>query len=298
MAPELIAVTGGAGGIGLACARALAARAGPLLLVDIDEEGLERAVGQLRAQGARARGAPCDVADPDSVAKLVETLRAAGGLGALVHTAGISPMMAGWREVLEIDLVGTARLLEAVLPLTDAGSVAVCIASVAGYMATTVSPRVDAVLDAPLDPAFLDRLAAAAGGPPDSSQAYILAKRGVIRLCERLAAAWGSRGARIVSLSPGLIDTGMGRLELEHQPVMKSQVELTPLKRAPAPGQSALPGRAEEIASVVAFLCSDAASFVSGCDIRVDGGLMAALHQGGLFAPPTAPTAPSAPTTR
>jgi NAD(P)-dependent dehydrogenase (short-subunit alcohol dehydrogenase family) len=187
-------------------------------------------------------------------------------------------MMAGWRDVIDVDLVGTARLMDGLLPLVGSGSVAVCIASIAAQLAP-IDAELEAVLNEPLSSDFSERLIAVSGGEPDSGIAYAWAKRGVVGICERLAAAWGARGARIVSLSPGLIDTSMGRLELTESPAMEIFLERTPLVRESAAGQT-LPGRAEDIASVVAFLCSDAASFVSGCDIRVDGGLVGALRHG------------------
>lgn len=100
---------------------------------------------------------------------------------------------------------------------------------------------------------------------------YMLAKRGVMRLAERLAKPWGAKGGRVVAISPGLIDTAMGRLELERQPIIPQMIELTPVKR-PGP----LPGRTDNITALVAFLESDAAAVISGCDIRVDGGLVGA----------------------
>ena len=77
------------------------------------------------------------------------------------------------------------------------------------------------------------------------------------------AVAWGMRGARICSISPGIIDTPQGRQEFEEQPAMATMIDLTPIKRW---------GQPEEICNVVAFLLSDEASFMTGCDVVVDGG--------------------------
>jgi len=275
---QVALITGAGGGIGLACARALQ-DCYSLLLSDRNEALLADASLALQAiQGEKPRTVVCDVTESASVEELVRAARSAGPLGAVVHTAGVSPMMAGWRDVIDVDLVGTARLMEGLLPLVDSGSVAVCIASIAAQLAP-IDAELEAVLDQPLSSDFFERLIAVSGGEPDSGIAYAWAKRGVVGVCERLATAWGARGARIVSLSPGLIDTSMGRLELTGSPAMEIFRERTPLVRESAAGQT-LPGRAEDIASVVAFLCSDAASFVSGCDIRVDGGLVGALRHG------------------
>jgi NAD(P)-dependent dehydrogenase (short-subunit alcohol dehydrogenase family) len=80
-----------------------------------------------------------------------------------------------------------------------------------------------------------------------------------------------------VSVSPGLIDTEMGRLELEHNPIKTWLAETTPLGPARTHDGTPLPGRIDDIADAVAFLCSEKASFISGCDVRVDGGLAGAL---------------------
>jgi NAD(P)-dependent dehydrogenase (short-subunit alcohol dehydrogenase family) len=135
------------------------------------------------------------------------------------------------------------------------------------------------VLDDPLATDFEDRFQSLAGPDPDSGATYRLAKRGVIRLCERTAVAWGAVGARVVSLSPGLIDTEMGRLELEHNPIKTWLAEITPVGGGRPGSETVLPGRITDIANTVVFLCSDRASFVSGCDVRVDGGLIAAMNQ-------------------
>jgi NAD(P)-dependent dehydrogenase (short-subunit alcohol dehydrogenase family) len=158
------------------------------------------------------------------------------------------------------------------------GSAAVCLASVSGHMGA-FDAATDAVLDDPLADDFEARFQRLAGDEPDPGATYRLAKRGVIRLCERAAVAWGASGGRVVSLSPGLIDTEMGRLELQHNPIKTWMAEITPVGGDRSGSDTVLPGRTDDIAHTVAFLCSDRASFVSGCDVRVDGGLIAAMNR-------------------
>ena len=137
-----------------------------------------------------------------------------------------------WEEILRVDLIGVVRLLDAFLPHVGPHSVAVCLASVAGHMGA-FDPAMDAVLDDALAPELEARYRAVYGSEPDPGMTYRLAKRAVIRLCERAAVTWGRRGGRVVSLSPGLIDTEMGRLELENNPIKTWMVENTPLARDP-----------------------------------------------------------------
>jgi NAD(P)-dependent dehydrogenase (short-subunit alcohol dehydrogenase family) len=263
--------------MGSACARALAGSSDCLVLTDLDATRLAATAAPLAADGAAVVTVVGDLAEPEVIDELV---RAGAGHGrfALVHTAGLSPSMAGWQEVLRVDLVGVVRLLRAFTPLVTPGSVAVCLASVSAHMGDFPA-EVDAVLDDPLAVDFVERFRAAAGGEPDPGSTYRLAKWGVIRACRRTAVAWGGSGGRVVSLSPGLIDTGMGRLELAENPIKAHLVELTPLRSSRQDTDPVLPGHPDDIADGVAFLCSERAAFVTGCDLQVDGGLAAALDQ-------------------
>jgi NAD(P)-dependent dehydrogenase (short-subunit alcohol dehydrogenase family) len=273
---EVFLITGAAGGMGLASARVLASQ-GQLLLVDLGDEQLRAANAILRADGARVEIQRCDVTVAEDVTAVVEKVQSMGPFRALVHTAGVSPEMASGRRVLDVDLLGSVRITDAIFPLVHPGGSAVLIGSIAGY--SEVNPAVEALLDDPLVETFFDDVEAALGRPLDGPSAYVLAKRGVVRLVERLSKPWGERGARTVAIAPGLIDTPMGRLELKNQPIMPTMVEFTPIKR---PGQP-LPGRPEDIASAVRFLVSDEAGFISGCEIRIDGGLVGAgKHMVGL----------------
>jgi NAD(P)-dependent dehydrogenase (short-subunit alcohol dehydrogenase family) len=266
---NILVITGGAGGMGLACARALADR-GRLLLVDVREDLLDQARKALSAQGAHVETLRCDVASPADVAAVADRVRELGRLRCLVHTAGVSPEMTDAATVLDVDLAGSVRITDALFPLVNPGSSAILIGSIAGY--SEVPAAVEPLLDDPLADGFLVAVEQALGQALDSATAYVLAKRGVIRLAERLATPWGKMGGRTVAISPGLIDTPMGRLELDRQPIIPVMIEVTPVKRPDRP----LPGRPEDIAAAVAFLESDAAAFISGCDIRVDGGLVGA----------------------
>jgi NAD(P)-dependent dehydrogenase (short-subunit alcohol dehydrogenase family) len=266
---DIVVITGAAGGMGLACARALAGR-GRLLLLDLSEEHLRRASAALSAHGAQVETLRCDVTSPADIAAVPERVQALGRFRCLVHTAGVSPEMADARTVLDVDLAGSVRITDALFPLVNPGSSAILISSIAAY--SDVAPEVETLLDDALNDGLVTAVEAALGQPLDSATAYVLAKRGVIRLAERLATSWGTKYGRTVSISPGLIDTPMGRLELDRQPIIPMMISVTPVKRPDRP----LPGRPEDIASTVAFLESDAAAFISGCDIRVDGGLVGA----------------------
>ena len=246
-------VTGAASGMGRACVDALRGSADVLVTVDLQAPAIDGTVG-----------VACDVADPAAVRALAERVAELGPFRALAHAAGISPTMAEARRVFEVDLVGTQLLLDAFEGLVVPGSAAVCFSSSAAYqVAPYLNADHEALLRDPLAPDFLDRAVTAAAD--DSGFAYGLAKVGVIRAAGRAAVAWGRRGGRVNSVAPGLIDTPMGRQEFEQQPVMKEMLDGTPLGRL---------GQPAEVAAAVAYLLSDAASFVSGIDVLVDGGMV------------------------
>lgn len=262
---SIAVITGGSSGMGLACAHRLGKRHA-LVLADINEASLSIAAQELEAAGYFVTPQLVDVTKPESVEKLAETVSSLGRFDALIHSAGLSPTMSDWRRIIEVNLVGTALVERAFLPLASEGTAAVLIASMTAHTKTAIK-RNDPVLTRPLADDFWPAMEA---DPDAPAQGYMLSKRGVLLYCEAVAPEWGARGARIVSLSPGIIETPMGQREFEQQPTMARMVGMSPINRW---------GRADEIAATAEFLVSAGASFITGTDVRVDGGAIPVMNK-------------------
>jgi NAD(P)-dependent dehydrogenase (short-subunit alcohol dehydrogenase family) len=263
---EVVVVTG-TGGMGRAVARRLGSGRA-LVLADASEAQLEEAAEGLRGDGFDVHPVAVDVASDRHVAALADRASELGALRALVHTAGVSPVQATPRQIVDVDVVGTARVLDAFEPLVEPGTVAVCIASMAGTM-TTLPPEVLRLLA--VTPT--DRLAALSVLDPsdmDSGVAYGLAKRANQVRVQAASVRWGRRGGRVVSVSPGVIHTPMGRAELEGPfgEAMRDMIERSGTRRVGTP---------DDVAAAVEFLTGPSASFITGTDLLVDGGVVAAL---------------------
>ena len=263
-----VLITGAAGGMGKACARLFGATC-DLVMSDVSAARLGAFAEELRADGYTVIDRAGDMGDAALIAALVGDVAAGGAPFAVVHTAGLSPSLADWRTIMDVNLVATEKLLQALDSALVPGSVAVLIASSAGHMFPAM-PDVMKVLAEPLAPGFLDAVEAiigqlGGGASPGGMGgiSYSLSKAAVHRMCERRAQTWGPKGARIVSISPGMIATPMGKSEIANTMGAQALLDATPVGRA---------GTAMDIALAAQFLCSDAASFISGTDLLVDGG--------------------------
>jgi NAD(P)-dependent dehydrogenase (short-subunit alcohol dehydrogenase family) len=259
----------GAGGMGQAVAR----RLGPgfqVLLADVAADSLEATAARMCEDGYLVTTQVVDVSSRESVAALAARADSLGPVARLVHTAGLSPTQAGVAAILAVDLLGVARVAEEFGDVMARGGAGVIISSSSSYLyPNTFTPaEVTALRSAPADE-LLSLPVAAQDNFKDSGIAYSFSKLANRLRVQGASHRWGERGARINSLSPGIISTSMGRAELDaNSASMGAMVENSNAKRFGTP---------EDIAVGVEFLLSPAASFVSGIDLLVDGGAIAGL---------------------
>ncbi|HLV40493.1 SDR family NAD(P)-dependent oxidoreductase [Xanthomarina sp.] len=258
---KVIVITGGAGGIGQTCARVF--KNNPLIITDYSQESVDKTVASLIKEGYQATGIACDITDKKDVDKLVDFTSKTGELKALIHTAGVSGTVQDLKKVFTIDLIGTDILMNAFHKLATKDSVAVLLASMMAHV-VPANETYDKALSNPQAPDSFEIVRPFVNNSSDMM--YNFAKRGVILLSHKYVDAWGAKGARVVTVSPGVIETPMSlKAAEEHPERMEIIKQATPLKRN---------GKPEEVANVIGFLASDAARFITGTDILVDGGVI------------------------
>ncbi|MFM5953376.1 MAG: SDR family oxidoreductase [Novosphingobium sp.] len=276
MSQEVVVIIG-AGGIGQAIAR----RQGfgrTVLLADRNPTVLAEAATSLRQAGYAVETAEVDTANRASVAALARHAAGLGRVTRVVNTAGVSPNMAPPAVVLSVDLYGTALVFELFEEVIAPGGAGLVISSMAGHMIPQLPAEQEQALaftpaDELLALPFLD-----AAAVPDSMAAYCLAKRANALRVRAAALSWGARGARVNAISPGIVVTPLALHEL-NSPIgdgYRAMVEASPARRMAPP---------DEIAIAAAFLLGPDAGFVTGTDLLIDGGVIAAMFGGRLGMP-------------
>ncbi|OAA25758.1 dehydrogenase of unknown specificity, short-chain alcohol dehydrogenase like [Frankia sp. EI5c] len=263
-----ILVVIGVGGMGRAIARRIGSGR-KILLADVNEAALGVA-DTLRGEGQEVVTQVVDVSSRESVAALADTAAGLGRVTQIAHTAGLSPTQAPTEAILRVDLLGVALVLDEFARVVAPGGAGVVIASMSGYMGGLTPEQARAVAATPTDELLaLPFFDPGVLGSPGA--AYALAKHANIVRVQAAAGPWGERGARINSISPGVISTAMGQQELagESGEQMRIMVSMSAAKRLGTP---------DDIAAGAAFLLGPDASFVSGTDLLVDGGTVAAIR--------------------
>jgi NAD(P)-dependent dehydrogenase (short-subunit alcohol dehydrogenase family) len=271
--PEVIVVIG-AGSIGQAIAR----RVGTgkhILFADIKKDNAKAASTILGEAGFENSFADADVTSRQSILSLIETANKIGSITGLVHTAGVSPTQASPETILKVDLYGTALVLEEFGNIIAAGGSGVVIASQSGHRLGPLSVEQNkALATTPAE----QLLALPILGPnqvKDSLQAYQLSKRANSLRVMAEAVRWGKRGARINTISPGIIITPLAKDELSgpRGDGYRRMINLCAAGRAGTP---------DEVANVAALLMGQDGGFITGSDFLMDGGVTAAYWYGEL----------------
>ncbi|MET0403606.1 MAG: SDR family oxidoreductase [Cystobacter sp.] len=271
---EQVLVVIGVGGMGEAVARRLGAGR-TVVLGDVSEQTLRRVAASLGDDGFQVITQQVDVTARDSVRQFVDAAAKAGRITQVVHTAGLSPVQASTEKVLRVDLYGVAAILEEFGAAVAPGGAGVIIASMAAHLSGGLSPEQERALMKTPAEELLRLPFLQPSHVSDSGHAYAIAKRAnVLRVLEA-SVAWGRRRARINSISPGIISTAMGQEELKGPDgqKMRAMLSVSPMGRL---------GSSSDIAAAAAFLLGPDASFVTGTDLLVDGGVVAALKTGRL----------------
>lgn len=267
----------GSGGIGVAIAR----RQGLgkiILLADFNETVLRAAAEQLRDASYAVETHAVDVSSRDSVKALAAFAASLGNVTQVVNTAGLSPNMAPVAKILEVDLYGVAVVFDEFEQVIAPGGAGLVISSMAGHMMPALPPEQNKALAFTPTEELLDLPFLKGDAIPNTLVAYMMAKRANHLRVQASAMTWGERGARVNSISPGIIVTPLARHELDSQigDIYRGMVEASPIKRMAPP---------DEIASAAAYLLGPESGFVTGSDLLIDGGVIAAMRAGKLPTP-------------
>jgi len=264
----------GPGSIGQAIARRVGAGK-HIILADLRQENADAAAKTLIDAGFDVSTTTVDVSSRASVHALAQKATALGQVSGLIHAAGVSPSQASPETILKVDLYGTALVLEEFGEVIARGGAGVVIASQSGHRLPPLSSEQNAALAMTPVEALLALPMLQPDKVKDSLHAYQISKRGNALRVMAEAVRWGKRGARINTISPGIIITPLANDELSgpRGAGYKRMIELCAVGRAGTP---------DEVGTVGALLMGPDGAFITGSDFLMDGGVTAAYWFGDL----------------
>ncbi len=264
----------GAGQIGMAIARRMGAGM-KIAIGDKNPKNAENTAGIMKDAGVDTMAMEMDLSSRKSIQDLIAKAQEYGDIAMLVNAAGVSPSQAPIETILKVDLYGTAVLLEEVGKVIVSGGTGVTISSQSGYRMPALSPKQDEQLACTPAEKLLELDILQPENIRDTLHAYQLAKRCNEKRVMAEAVKWGERGARLNSISPGIVVTPLAIDEFNgpRGDFYQNMFEKCPAGR---------PGTADEIANVAELLMSEKGAFITGADFLIDGGATASYFYGPL----------------
>lgn len=269
-----VVVVVGAGFIGQAIARRVGAGK-HLVLANVTHKSAVEATEALANAGFEVSAAEVDISSRASVQSLIAQAEALGEITGLVHAAGVSPSQAPIETILKVDLYGTALVLELFGDVIARGGSGVVISSQSGHRLPALTADQDKALAMTPTEDLLKLPMLQPGQVTDTLHAYQLSKRGNSLRVMAQAVRWGTRGARINTISPGIVITPLARDELNgpRGAGYRRMIETCAVGRAGTP---------DEVGNVAALLMGPDGGFITGSDVLMDGGVTAAYRFGDL----------------
>jgi NAD(P)-dependent dehydrogenase (short-subunit alcohol dehydrogenase family) len=269
-----IAVIIGSGSIGVAIGRRVGVGR-HVILADFNEQTMAGVADILRGEGYDLSTHRIDISDKDSVAKLADDAAALGDVTRVVIAAGVSPVQASTERVLHVDLLGTAYVLEEFGRVIAPGGSGLVIASMAGHMGDGYSKEIEHALASTPTAELLELDFLAPEKVGNSGAAYTLAKRANALRVQGSAVTWGDRGARVNCMSPGIISTPLAQDEMSGP----NAAGYAAMISTSAAGRMGTP---TDVADVAALIMGPQGAFITGSDLLIDGGVIAAMRSGRL----------------
>lgn len=264
----------GAGQIGMAIARRMGYGM-KIVIGDKSKANADAIAKTMNEAGFDAIAVEMDLSSRASILGLIVEAQKYGEISMLVNAAGVSPSQASIKTILKVDLYGTAVLLEEVGKIIKHGGVGVTISSQSGHRMPALTPEQDALLALTPTEELLSLDMLQEENIHDTLHAYQMAKRCNVKRVMAEAVKWGERGARINSISPGIIVTPLALDEFNgpRGDFYKNMFAKCPAGR---------PGTADEVANVAELLMSGKGAFITGADFLMDGGTTASYFYGPL----------------
>ena len=264
----------GAGQIGMAIARRIG-HGKKIIIGDKNINNAQSISKIMKESGFDSEAYECDISSRDSIKNLIKNAQEHGEITYFINAAGVSPSQAPIEAILKVDLYGTAVLLEEVGKVIKKGGCGVTISSQSGHRMEQLGAEIDEQLAMTPTEELLDLEILQPENIKDTLHAYQLAKRCNVKRVMYEACRWGEKGARINSISPGIIVTPLALDEFNgpRGDFYKNMFANCPSGR---------PGTADEVASIAKLLMSDEGAFFSGSDILIDGGATASYFYGKL----------------